>query len=116
MELAVLILAVLGFVAVLLRFLKAALAAASQGANALYAREMQATRARRGDVTGMEEAREWVVCACKGRRQAVLAVTVWIALLALPLVFLRSPAPVYAAYSVLWLRRGTKTRPAPPRP
>jgi hypothetical protein len=116
MELAVLILAVLGFVAVLLRFLKAALAAASQGANALYAREMQATRARRGDVTGMEEARGWVVSACKGRTQAIGAVMFWIALLALPLLLLRSPAPVYAAYSVLWLRRGAKARSAPPRP
>lgn len=116
MEITVLILAVLGFVAMLLRFLKAALAAASQGANALYAREMQATRARRGDVTGMEEAREWVVCACNGRRQAILAVTVWTLLLALPLVLLSSPAPVYAAYSVLWLRRGARARPAPPRP
>jgi hypothetical protein len=116
MELAVLILAVLGFVAVLLRSLKAAVAAASQGANALYAREMQATRARRGDVTGMEEARGWVVCACKGRRQAIVALAFWITLLALPLVLSRSPAPVYAAYSALWLRRGARTRPAPPRP
>lgn len=116
MELPVHILAVLGFVAVLRRFLKAALALATRAADAVYAHEMQATRARRGDVTGMEEAREWAVCACKGRREAIAAVVFWLALLLLPLSLASSPAPAYAAYAMLSLLDGARRHLPTARP
>lgn len=103
MHLFLLILAAPGFAAVCRRLLRSVFRAARQGAYVLYAREIAATRARRGDLTGMEEAREWVGHARRERLQALGAVGLWFALLSWPLMVLRWSLPVYAVYSVAWL-------------
>src|SRR5690606_31540151 len=59
MEAALIILAVLGFVAALVRFIRAAFGALRHGVDAYLAGEAVEARARRGDLTGMAEAQTW---------------------------------------------------------
>jgi hypothetical protein len=110
MELSLLILAAVGFAAVLRCLLRAAFRAARHGAYVLYAREIAATRSRRGDLTGLEEAREWAGQARKDRRQALGGVGFWLALLFLPLALLPRPVVVYATYAAIWLIPSTWRR------
>lgn len=72
----------------------------------LYAGELAKARSRRGDLTGLEEAREWVARARKERRRALGEVGLWLALLAVPLYLVPEPEYIYAAYGVFWIRPG----------
>ncbi|HEX6941217.1 MAG TPA: hypothetical protein VF158_17605 [Longimicrobiales bacterium] len=110
MELPFHILAVLGVVAVAWRWLRCAVRVLGRGAEAYFAGQVARTRARRGDLTGMEEASEDAATARRARWRASLGLTLWTSLLALPAWLLPRPVPVYAAYAALWvlpwLRRG----------
>ncbi len=103
MEFPLNILALFGFVAALLRLTRAAVSVLRRGAEAFFAREVAETRARRGDITGMEKAQGAVMHARRERRRSLGLLVLWAALVILPPVLLPSPAPVYAAYNVLWL-------------
>ncbi len=102
MELSLHILAVLGFAAALVRWLRSAVSALERGIEAFHARQVAETRARRGDVTGTEEAAGAAARARRARRRFVGEFAFWTALLAWPAWLVESPAPVYAAYAVLW--------------
>jgi len=106
MESTLVIFAVAGCAAVVRCLVRAAYRAVRQGAYVLYARELATARARRGDLTGLEEAREWVVRARKERRRALGELILWLALLAVPLHLIPEPGVVYAAYGVFWIRPG----------
>jgi hypothetical protein len=102
METAVLILAVAGFIAVAARMLRALLGVLTVGADALIAREVAATRAQRGDLTGLEEAKLARSAARRRRYVALGMLSMWAGLLVVPPL---TPWPyfLYAAYSLLWL-------------
>lgn len=111
MELPLYILAVIGFAAALWRLLRAALRLARRGVDAFLAREVAETRAQRGDLTGMAEARDWAARARRARLRAIAEACFWLALLVLPPLLLPSPVVAYAAYAVLWLFvRGLEAR------
>jgi hypothetical protein len=103
MEIPLLILAAVGFAAVVRRLLWSIFRAARHGAYVLYAREIAATRARRGDLTGLEEAREWAVRARRERLRALGEASLWLALLIIPLSFMSRPLPAFWIYSAIWL-------------
>jgi hypothetical protein len=103
MQLALLILAAIGLVAVCRRLLRSIFRVAREGAYVVYAREIATTRARRGDLTGLEEAGEWVDHARNERLRALGGAGLWLALLTLPLLVLHQALPAYAAYSTIWL-------------
>lgn len=96
------LLAVAGFLAVLVRAGRALFVALWRGVDAFLARDLEQARAQRGDLTGLEEAR---VVRAGARRRRVVALSLaglWIALLVVP-ILTASPTAVYALYSVLWL-------------
>jgi hypothetical protein len=102
MDAPILILAVAGGLAILLRAGRALFLVLRGGADAIIARDVAATLARRGDLTGLQEAR---VAHADARRRRYLAVGVfslWIGLLLIPSL---TPWPrmLYALYSLLWL-------------
>lgn len=103
MDSILIILAVAGCSAIVRRLLRSAYRAVREGTYVLYARELVAARARRGDLTGLEEAREWVVRARRGRRRALGEAGLWLVLLALPPYILPAPTMVYAACTALWV-------------
>jgi hypothetical protein len=102
MEAALVILAVLGFVAALVRLLRAALGALRHGVDEYVAREAAEARARRGDLTGMAEAQTWNRGARRARIRALALVALWLALLIAP-AFTPWARELYAACSLLWL-------------
>lgn len=106
MESSLLLLAFLGFAAVVVRCVRTALDAVRQGVDAFLARDVAETRARRGDITGWEEAEGWAIRARRARHRAVAGTIFWLVLLVAPPLLLRSPVPLYAGYSVFWLLRG----------
>lgn len=97
------ILAALGFAAVFRHLLRTLFRAARYGTYVLYAREIAATRARRGDLTGLEEARGWAGIARRERLQAVGGAFLWLGLLLLPATIVPWALQVYSAYVLLWL-------------
>src|SRR5690606_329088 len=105
---ALLILAVLGFVAVLVLLVRAAFGVLRHGVDAFLAREAVEARARRGDLTGMAEAQDWNRGARRARLRCSVLAALWLAGLVAP-AFTPWTREVYAAYAVLWLF-------APPRP
>jgi hypothetical protein len=119
MEPLLLVFAAVGCAAAFRHLLWSAFRAARYGAYVLYAREIAATRARRGDLTGLEEARVWVGSARRERLQAMGRAGFWLALLLLPATLLSRSTPVYAAYTLFWLipapawRRGGPDAGAP---
>jgi hypothetical protein len=112
METAVLILAVAGFVAVAARVLRALLGVLTVGADVLIAREVAATRANRGDLTGLEEAKLARGEARRRRYVALGVLSIWAGLLMVPAL---TPWPnfLYAAYSLLWLLPHRRERVLP---
>lgn len=102
MDTAVLILAVTGFAAVAARMLLALLRVLTRGADVLIARDVAATRAQRGDLTGLEEANLARGEARRRRYVALGLLSIWAGLLLVPAL---TPWPnlLYAAYSLLWL-------------
>jgi hypothetical protein len=112
MDTAVLILAVAGFAAVAARMLFALLRVLTRGADALMARDIAATRAQRGDLTGFEEANAARGVARRGRYAALGVLSIWAGLLLVPTL---TPWPIrlYAVYSLLWLLPPRRERVLP---
>jgi hypothetical protein len=102
MEAALVILAVLGFVAALLRLLRAAFGALRHGVDEYVAREAAEARARRGDLTGMAEAQTLNRGARRARIRALAFAAFWLVLLVAP-PFTPWARELYAACSLLWL-------------
>lgn len=102
MNLAVKLLAAAGILAVVLRLLRALFAGLRGGVDALLAGDVASSRAQRGDLTGLDEARSAVTQAQRRRLVALGQASVWIGLLLVP-ALTPWPAPLYASYSLLWL-------------
>jgi hypothetical protein len=111
MRLAVLLLSVVGFAAVALRAASALLNVFRGGVESFLARDLAGIRARRGDLTGLQEAAELRGVARRHRMVALGAFSMWVVLLVVPPL---TPWPelLYATYSLLWLapRRIGRTR------
>lgn len=97
-----LILAILGGLAVAGRAARALFRLLQRGADAFLAGETEEVRARRGDLTGMTDARQHASLAKRERLRAAGALCLWTALLLVP-PLTPWPLPMYAAYSLLWL-------------
>jgi hypothetical protein len=103
------LLALLGIGAALWHMARATLRFLRHGAVGLWAGEVGRTRARRGDLTAVEESRGERERAKRSRRRAGVEAVGWLALLIVPTL---TPwaRPVYAAYAALWalplVRRG----------
>jgi hypothetical protein len=102
MSTAVFLLAVAGFAAVALRAGLALFGALRGGVDAFLARDLAEVRARRGDLTGLEEAAGARSVARRRRLLALSIFTMWVGLLVVPSL---TPWPLflYASYSLLWL-------------
>jgi hypothetical protein len=113
MRMVVLLLSVTGFAAVALRAAAALLNALRGGAESFLARDLAEIRARRGDLSGLQEATELRKVARQRRMVALGAFSMWVVLLMVPPL---TPWPelLYATYSLLWLapRRIGRTRRA----
>jgi hypothetical protein len=96
------ILAVAGIAAAVWHLVRAAFRFLRQGAAGIWANELARTRARRGDVTALDEARREGEQAGRMRVRAGLEALAWLALLVVPVL---SPWPrlFYACYSSFWL-------------
>lgn len=95
------LLAIPGVLAVLLRLGKATLRTAKYSLERHVARQILDQRAGRGDLTGMEEANKVRGVAATNQMRYLGEALLWAALLALPLIF--PPAIVlYPFYSILW--------------
>jgi hypothetical protein len=109
MEAALAVLAAIGFFVVAWRLVKAVLRLARLGLDVYAAGELADTRARRGDLTGMEEAKRAAAARKRARWRMVAPAVVWLLLLVLPALtpWTRS---LYASYTLFWvlgrLRRG----------
>jgi hypothetical protein len=105
MEPIVTILAILGFVCVMVRFLRASFSFIRRQVIVFHARKVADVRARRGDLTGMAEAERRVEGARRARWRSLAWSAFWFALLAVP-PMLPWTRGIYASYSALWLLRG----------
>lgn len=107
MRILLLPLALAGAAAILLRAGAALLRLAHGGLESLYAGGLAEAHARRGDITGLQDAASSREHAVRRRRLAVASLVMWAGLLLLPLIT-PWPATMFAAYSLLWLvpRRG----------
>ena len=96
------ILAVAGIAAAAWHVLRAAVRFLSREAAGLWSDELARTRARRGDVTGLQDARREKSGLARLRRRALGEALGWTALLLAPAV---TPwaRTIYATYVVLWL-------------
>ncbi|HEX6307771.1 MAG TPA: hypothetical protein VFZ69_06245 [Longimicrobiales bacterium] len=102
MNIALVLLAVAGIAAVVLRLLRALFAALRGGVDAFLARDVADTRAQRGDLTGLDEASGAARAARRYRLLALGQALIWVVLLIVP-ELTPWPAPLYASYSLLWL-------------
>jgi hypothetical protein len=113
MRTAVVILAVLGIAAAVVRMVRAALWALHGGIDAFLARDTAAVRARRGDLTGLADAETQRQLARRRRIRALGAASFWAGLLLVP-PLTPWPTALYASYSLLWLLpRRPALRPHP---
>lgn len=106
------LLAIAGVIAVMLRLLRALFAGLRGGVEGFLARDVAETRAQRGDLTGLEDARSAAALARRRRVTALGAASIWVGLLVVPTL---TPWPklLYAAYSLLWiLPRPTRHAPS----
>ncbi len=94
------ILAVLGIVAVVARLAGAVLRALGRTAEHVAAGHAVASKAQRGDLTGLAEAGAWRTEARRRRRKAWLIGALWAALLVAPL-YTPWTSYIYAAYALL---------------
>ena len=99
---AILLLAAAGVIAVVLRLLRALFASLHGGVEAFLAKDVADTRARRGDLTGLDDARLAADVARRRRLLALGAASLWLGLLLVP-TLTPWPAPLSAVYSLLWL-------------
>jgi hypothetical protein len=102
MSTAIMLLAVAGVIAVLLRLLRALFAALRGGVDSFLARDVADTRAQRGDLTGVDDAQTAAALARRRRLLALGTGSIWIGLLIFP-VLTPWPGLLYASYSLLWL-------------
>ena len=102
MELILVVLSVAGFLAALRQLARSAFRLFKGGVDAYVMRQVASTRAERGDLTGLLEARAQERSTRGSRRRALGMVILWAAVLSAPL-FTRASVPIYAAYAVLWL-------------
>jgi hypothetical protein len=102
MQIALLILAVLGIAAVLRHLATALSRLLRRGLDVYVAGRVANVRAQHGDITGLTDAAGARALAKRERRNAIAAVGLWIALLAAP-PFTAWPELLYAAYNFLWL-------------
>jgi hypothetical protein len=109
----VLLLAVLGGAALLLRALGGLFRLALRASQETAARELAEVSARRGDITGMEERRRAAAAARQDRRRHLLLTLLWIAWFVLPLMLGAARIP-FALASLLWLL--PKRGPGSPSP
>jgi hypothetical protein len=102
MRTAVLLLAALGFAAAALRMVRSLFFTLHGGVDAFLARDLADTRAQRGDLTGVADARDAHATARRRRMLALGAASFWAGLLLVPPL---TPWPelLYASYSLLWL-------------
>lgn len=101
MTLLLILLAIPGVLAVLLRLGTALLRAAKFSLERYVARQIVDQRAGRGDITGMAEAEQVRVVAARNQMRFVGETLMWAGLLAVPLIF--PPAVVlYPFYSIFW--------------
>lgn len=119
MDVALTLLAVVGFAAVTFRLVRSGFGALRWGVDAFAAGERARTRARRGDLTGMAEAEQQIVRAGRGRRRAAGAVALWAAFLVLP-PLTPWPRDLYAVYgavaALLWGARSVARGSEPGNP
>jgi hypothetical protein len=99
---AIMLLAAAGVIAVMLRLLRAFFAALRGGVDTFLAHDVADTRAQRGDLTGVDDARGAARLARRRRLLALGTASVWIGLLVVP-TLTPWPALLYASYSLLWL-------------
>ncbi|HEX6134858.1 MAG TPA: hypothetical protein VFZ24_12895 [Longimicrobiales bacterium] len=102
MNIAILLLAIAGVAAVVLRLVRALFAALRGGVDAFLAGDVADTRAQRGDLTGLGDARAAAAVARRYRWLALGRASIWVVLLVAP-ELTPWPAPLYASYSLLWL-------------
>lgn len=96
------LIAAAGFLAVAMRAVIAGLLVLRHGVAAFLARDLGATRARRGDLTGLADAASDRALARRRRLAAVGVLCMWAVLLVVPLLT-PWPVPLYACYSLFWL-------------
>ena len=97
-----LILAIAGFLAVARQLTQAVFILLKRSVDSFVLGEVAGERARRGDVTGLVEARAAKQERRRARLRSLLAVILWATLLALPLTT-RWTLQGFALYSILWL-------------
>ena len=102
MQIALLVLAVLGIAAVLRHLATALSRLLRRGLDAFVAAKVADVRAHHGDITGLTDATSARALARRERRNAIAVVGLWIGLLAAP-PFTAWPELLYAAYNFLWL-------------
>ena len=102
MRFLLLILAIAGFLAVARQLTRAVFILLKRSVDSFLLGEVAGARARRGDVTGLVEARTAKQERRRARWRSLLAVILWAALLALPLTT-RLTLQGFALYSILWL-------------
>lgn len=107
MTLLLILLAIPGVLAVLLRLGWALVAAGKHSLEWYVARQITNQRAKRGDLSGLAEAKKVRDAAGRQQRRFGLHAAVWLLLLALPL-FIPGAIIVYPFYSVLWLLPGPR--------
>lgn len=102
--------AVLGAMALLVRLGAAALRLAFAAAQATAMEGMAEISARRGDLTLLAERREQARSVARSRRAELLRALLWGALLVLP-PLLGWAVPIYSAAALLWLMPRRPLRP-----
>ncbi len=105
----ILLLGALGLAALLWLFARALYRLLRAGAERFVAGDAEETRAKRGDLTGMAEARQWRSRARRRQWGAVVRVLGWGVLLIGP-SFTHRAAVIYAACAPLWLLHAWRRR------
>ncbi|HET9438737.1 MAG TPA: hypothetical protein VFO52_01120 [Longimicrobiales bacterium] len=113
MTILLILLAIPGVLAVLLRLGIALLQTGKHTMEWYVARQISDQRAGRGDLSGLAEAEQVRAAAAREQRRYGLHALMWTLLLAFPLM-VPGAVIVYPLYSVLWLlpRRGHSNKPA----
>lgn len=102
MRFLLIVLAVFGILAVLRRVLLAVLRLLGRGVDRIMANEMAEIRARRGDLTGLDEADVEHGRARRAQAGALAVLSFWVLLLIAPSLT-PWPLALYASYSLLWV-------------
>ncbi len=113
MTILLILLAIPGVLAVLLRFGIALLHTGKHTVEWYVARQISDQRAGRGDLSGLAEAEKIRAAAAREQRRYALHALMWMLLLAFPLL-VPGAVIVYPLYSLLWLlpRRTNPITPA----